>query len=191
VARCTSGSHFRFATILGLALGLALAVATATATGPAMAREPETSAKPSYWQDRYRDLVTKAERLRAEVERERELYADANRRNYRRGSKRHVHREAGAKAAEELARVEAQLATIEDDARRAGTPRGWLHQIEMQLEDEARQPAVAAGPGDEGRNPLHLESEEDGEGADAAERNAGRNPLHLKKPDERGKMRNP
>lgn len=152
-----------------------LALALALAAGPALANEPEVNTDPVHWQNRYRALVEKARQLRAKVEVETELYADANRRNYRRGSKRHVHRQAAARAEAKLAKVEAELASMEDEARRAGVPRGWLHQVEIQLEDEARGPAVATGPGDEGRNPLHLESED----GDADERNAGRNPLYL------------
>ena len=174
-ARPASRGIVRFAIFLGLAIAM-VAV-------PAVAGEPEVSAESAHWQDRYRDLVAETQRLRDTVERERELYADANRRNYRRGSKRHVHHQAGAKAADALAKVEAQLATIEDDARRAGAPRGWLNEIEMELEDEARRPAVAGGPGDDGRNPLYLESADDEPlldlNSESAERNAGRNPLYL------------
>jgi hypothetical protein len=165
----------RFAFCIGLAV--------AVVAGPALAWEPDVSEDWAHWQGRYRDLVGEAERLRGTIERERELYADANRRTYRRGTKRHVHRAAGAKAAEALAKVEAQLATIEDEARRAGVSRGWLNQIEMELDDGARHPAVGAGPGDEGRNPLYRKSTEDEPSLDpnveSDVRNAGRNPLYL------------
>jgi len=181
-ARSESRGIVRFAILLGLAL--------ATVAGAAFAEEPRDTAKEAYWQNRYRNLIAEAQRLREEIAHERELYADANRRNYRRGSKRHVHRRAGEEAARALAEVEAKLATIEDEARRAGAGRGWIHQVEMELEDEARRPAVAAGPGDEGRNPLHLKSRDDEPQrgskleSDSAERNEGRNegrnPLHLK-----------
>lgn len=175
VARSGSRGIVRFAIFLGLAIAM-LAV-------PAFAGDPEVGAETAYWQDRYRDLVVEAQSLRDKIARERELYADANRRNYRRGTKRHIHRQAAAKAAKKLAKVEAQLATIEDDARRDGAPRGWLNQIEIELEEEARRPTVAAGPGDEGRNPLYLKSR-DGKSrrsskSMSAERSAGRNPLLL------------
>jgi hypothetical protein len=146
---------------------------------PVFAAEPEVDADPASWQTRYRELVAEARSLRETVERERELYADANRRNYRRGQKRHVHREAGARAGAALAEVEAQLATIEDDARRAGVPRGWLNQVEMEREDEDGPPTVSAGPGEDGRNPLYLKSTSDEYNARSAERDAGRNPLHV------------
>lgn len=145
--------------LLGALFGLA-AAPSALAWEPA-GSDPERRAEKVYWQNRYRSLLEDAARLRAEVERERELYADANRRNYRRGRKRHVHREAMQAAAERLAEVEAQLATIEDEARRAGALPGWLYEVEAELEDADGRAGVATGPGDEGRNPLYLEQEQD------------------------------
>lgn len=174
--RCAGSGESRRKLRIVVFVGIAIAMMAA----PAFAGEASMRADREYWESRYRELVADVARLRGVVERERELYADANRRNYRRGNKRHVHREAATKAAEELAKVEAQLATIEDDARRAGAPRGWLNQIEIELEDAARHPAVSAGPGDDGRNPAHLKSRK-GERSDrnSADRNEGRNPLYL------------
>lgn len=110
------------------------------------------------WQNKYRFLLTETARLRSEIQHESELYADANRRNYRRGSKRHFHRDAIDAAKRKLAELETELANFEDAARRGGALRGWLTQVEIELEDEARIPTVTAGPGDEGRNPLYLKS---------------------------------
>jgi len=184
-ANPVSGRAARF----GLFVGFAFAIVSA----PALAwgeygAEAELRAEKASLQGEYRDLVTRANRLRDVIERERELYADANRRNYRRGKSRHVHLEAVDVATKELGKVEAQLATFADDARRAGAPPGWLNEVEMELEDEARLPEIAAGPGDEGRNPIYLE-ETDGDAgvADPTKRDedGGRNPLYLEREGER------
>jgi hypothetical protein len=173
---------------LGLFVGVAFAVVSAPASALGeFGAEAELRADKESWQDEYRDLVTRADRLRDEIDRERELYADANRRNYRRGQKRHVHLETIDVATRELSEVEAQLATFAEDARRAGAPPGWLNEVEIELEDEARLPANAAGPGDEGRNPIHLVPTEDGAlYAKPTNRDDddGRNPLYLEREDE-------
>ncbi len=124
--------------------------------------DPELRAEKNLWQSRYRKLLADADALRAKIALETELYADANRRNYRRGKKRHVHRKALEKARAELERVEAELATIEDDGRRAGALPGWFYEVEAEFEDAARRPAIGAGPDedrDAGRNPLYLEQD--------------------------------
>jgi hypothetical protein len=123
----------------------------------AQANDAETRALKTFWQNKYRGLILRAAELRRTVSSERESYAEANRRNYRRGSKRHAHYDEMKKAASELATVEAELATIEDDGRRAGALPGWFYEVEMELEDADRRPAISAGPDDEGRNPLHFE----------------------------------
>lgn len=115
--------------------------------------------KKAYWQTLYRDLLSERRTLRATVAKERELYADANRRNYRRGNKRHVHYEAMLEAQAELAEVEQKLSTIDDDARRAGALASWLYEVED--EETSQRPVVATGPGDEGRNPLYLDPPSD------------------------------
>ena len=148
-----------FAFFAGIAL-MAL-IALPAAAGDEAQEEIDLRAKQANWQNQYRTLLTEADRLRAEIDRERELYADANRRTYRRGSKRHVHRAAMQEAESGLAEVEARLATFEDDARVAGAHPGWLRQVELELQDEDRRPVVASGPGDEGRNPLYLQEEEE------------------------------
>jgi hypothetical protein len=123
--------------------------------------DPELRAKKVHWQTRYRDLLSRQRELHAIIGTERELYADANRRNYRRGSKRHTHRKAMLEAQAKLEKVEQKLSTIEDDARRAGALPGWLYDVEMEFEDAARRPAVGAGPGDDGRNPLYRDRASD------------------------------
>ena len=111
------------------------------------ANDADDEGAKAYWQTRYRGLHADVIRLRGDIARERELYADANRRNYRRGSKRHVHREAMMKAMEELGRVEAELATIEEDGRREGALPGWFYEIDIELEDAGDQPNVPAAAG--------------------------------------------
>lgn len=145
-----------------------IAILIVTLAGPVLASDPigpdsEIADQKDYWQSRYHDLLTRRAELETTVARERELYAAANRRNYRRGKKRHVHRDAQAEAAAKLAHVEAQLAAFEDDARRAGALPGWLYEVEEGIYTDRQRPAVSTGPGDEGRNPLYLEKEEEGE----------------------------
>lgn len=147
----------------GLVAWLAL-LATATAT-TAHAWEPYESdpqlrAQKVEWQKRYRSLLERQASLREEIAREQELYADANRRNYRRGRKRHVHRDAMLAAKDKLAAVEAELDGFEDEARRAGALPGWLYEVEAEMEDADRRPAIATGPGDDGRNPLYVDEDE-------------------------------
>ena len=151
--------------IVAFAIALLALAASPVAAEDDLSADPELRATKAYWQNRYRNLLRDAARLRADVERETELYADANRRNYRRGKKRHIHRDAAAEAAEELARVKAALATIEDEARRAGALPGWLYEVEFEMQDGALRPEIAAGPEqqeqDDGRNPLYADEDED------------------------------
>lgn len=161
-ARLKAPSARRPRRLAAAALALALATLPGSLSAQSLANdEAELEAARSYWQDRYRGLLTEASELRATIERERELYADANRRNYRRGRKRHIHRDAMLEAQDELARVESQLATIQEEARRAGALPGWFYEVEWQLEEEAGRPAISSGPGDEGRNPLHLDDDDE------------------------------
>lgn len=142
----------------------ALVIAPGLAPANDLADTPELAAMKSYWQDRYRDLKLESERLRVEIAEQTELYADANRRNYRRGKKRHIHRTAAQKASDRLAEVEAELASIEDDARRAGALPGWFYEVDFELQEEDALPGIASGPDDEddaGRNPLYLDDEDD------------------------------
>lgn len=121
----------------------------------AAATDADDEGAKAYWQTRYRGLHADVVRLRGDIARERELYADANRRNYRRGSKRHAHREAMMKAMAELGRVEADLATIEEDGRRDGALPGWFYEIDIELEDAGDGPNVPAAPGEDGGNPFY------------------------------------
>jgi len=135
-----------------------LILMASTAPMVVQADDAEKRAAKTKWQNKYRGLIVQAAELRGTIDSERELYADANRRNYRRGPKRHVHHKAMKEAVTELAKVEAELATIQDDGRRAGALPGWFYEVDMEFEDAERRPAIAAGPGDEGRNPLYLEN---------------------------------
>ena len=144
-----------------LLAGLMVLVSFTALAADGVGSDSELREKKAYWQTRYRELLSDQRELRALVAQERELYADANRRNYRRGKKRHVHRDAMLEAQAELAEVEQKLSTIEDDARRAGALPGWLYEVEIELEESARRPAIAAGPGDEGRNPLYRDRASD------------------------------
>lgn len=123
----------------------------------------ERAASKDFWQDRYRTLLERADTLRETIATETELYADANRRNYRRGKKRHVHRLAAEEARADLAEVERDLSTIKDEGRRAGALPGWFYEIEMERAAIARNPALAPEPDDReaGRNPRFVEPKDD------------------------------
>lgn len=131
----------------------------AAADPPVTRGSSEESGPKAYWQDRYRTLLQQADQLRAIIETERELYADANRRNYRRGTKRHQHRIKAQEAEEKLKAVEAELATIQDDGRRAGALPGWFYEVEIEGSAPASASPPESGPGDAGRNPLYTDDE--------------------------------
>ena len=132
----------------------------------------ERGATKAYWQTRYTSLLDRAEQLRATVAEQTELYADANRRNYRRGQKRHIHRVAAEEARAELAEVERELSTLPDEARRQGALPGWFYEVEEDRSAIVRNPAPAPEPDDrdEARNPRFFEPAEEGRGDAAAAR---------------------
>jgi len=118
----------RLSPLAALLIGALLFVAI---PGAATAQtDSELQAEKEFWQKRYTTLLDEVDELRATIERERELYADANRRNYRRGNKRHIHREAMLEAAAKLEVVERELEALPDEARRAGALPGWFYEVE-------------------------------------------------------------
>lgn len=144
--------------VVGLALGLAISPLSA-----ATARAQDASAgQKTHWQDRYRTLLNRQAELRSEIDSERALYAAANRRNYRRGTVRHVHLEKVKAAEEELAGVESALEDFAEEARRAGALPGWLYEVE---EEQLAKQQKAGDESDEdataGRNPRFLPSKDD------------------------------
>lgn len=130
--------------------------------------DSELSSLKTTWQTRYRNLLRSEANLRAEIDEQRELYADANRRNYRRGTKRHIHHDAMDAATKQLAGVEAELATIHEEGRRAGAMPGWFYEVELEFESNKlaapATPDLDEEPRDDrsdGRNPLYEEEEDD------------------------------
>lgn len=122
----------------------------------------------SYWQELYRKLLRQRVVEEKVIEAERELYADANRRNYRRGTKRHVHRDAMLEAIARRGEVEERLVQFQEESRRAGILPGWLYEVEETWQDTPiALPSVGAAseedPSDEseraGRNPIHFGDE--------------------------------
>lgn len=117
----------------------------------------------AYWQERYTKLLQQRFIEDRVIERERELYADANRRNYRRGKKRHQHRDAMLEAIARKGEVEDRLAVFKEEARRAGALPGWLYEVEDSWRESLVSPPAATGDGadanseDEGRNPRFSE----------------------------------
>lgn len=155
IARSTV-TWLRWAAFAGLVLLL-------FAPGVSAESDAELASEKDFWQTRYRTLFDRADTLRETIAIETELYADANRRNYRRGTKRHLHRVAAEEARAELAIVERELSKIKEEGRRAGALPGWFYEVELDRADVARSPALAPEPDDrdEGRNPRFVEPKED------------------------------
>lgn len=155
IARSTA-TTLRRAAFVGFALLL-------LAPGVSAQSDTELESEKEYWQTRYRTLLERADALRETIAIETELYADANRRNYRRGQKRHVHRVAVEEARAELADVQNELSTIKEEGRRAGALPGWFYEVELDRAAIARNPDLAPEPDDrdEGRNPRFVEPPDD------------------------------
>lgn len=133
-----------------------------------------------FWQGRFRELRQRAALLRRDAAIEWELYADANRRNYRRGKVRHIHRDKAIELEVELAEVETELRALPEAARRAGALPGWLREVEFEKielpepgsTEEEDVEGVPTAPGDldaidrrEGRNPIYFEDENEEDGS--------------------------
>jgi len=123
-----------------------------------------------FWQTRYRTLRQESARLEQDIAFEWELYADANRRNYRRGNARHVHRDKALELEARLKEVDAELEALPERARQLGALPGWLREVESEpialpppgaSDEEEDAPGQPAAPGSAedraGRNPLYLE----------------------------------
>lgn len=163
------GRGHAFALVVGVLLAaVSLWLAGAEPASAQSNQDAQLQVEKEKWQEKYRSLLRDAAQLRIEIEEQSELYADANRRNYRRGDKRHIHAEARDEAKKKLAIVEGELATIQDDGRRAGALPGWFYEVEAEFEaEQLASPAASdldddsAEDGREGRNPLYLEDDED------------------------------
>ena len=140
----------------------------------------------AYWQGRFRKLRNEEARLAQTVALATKEYADANRRNYRRSGVRHFHRANAKDAQAELDLVRAEIASIYDEARKAGVPVFWLDEVAEEKIDMDRVQGLgvyaddgpfggkgAYGPAaeaddaapkanDDGRNPLHAGGDEAG-----------------------------
>lgn len=120
----------------------------------------------AYWQELYTKLLKQRFIEDEIIERERELYADANRRNYRRGTKRRRHRKAMLEAIARKGEVEDRLAEFQEKARRAGALPGWLYEVEGNWRESLVSPPAAArdgagtNSGNEGRNPKFFENDQ-------------------------------
>ena len=128
-----------------------------------------------FWQSRYRELRQEAALLKRDAAIEWELYADANRRNYRRGKVRHIHRDKALELEVRLAEVEEELNALPEAARRSGALPGWIREVEAEaivlpppgpnaLEEYRALPSAPANVDEEddgaGRNPRFLEDED-------------------------------
>lgn len=140
----------------------------ATAAQAQVQSDDDLAEQKAYWQNRYRDLLRKAALLRRQIEVEKELYADANRRNYRRGPVRHMHRDKALQAERDLVRVEEEIAGFSDEARRGGALPSWLYEVEdepievPEYHSTPDEPVVNEDDDDKaGRNPLYLEEDDE------------------------------
>lgn len=160
--------------ILPLLLGILVCGSELPAPSPARA-QPDAWADPAekklYWQDLYRTLRTEAARLRRDIQIEETAYAAANRRNYRRGTARHVHRLRAAELQHELDKVERELAGFDEKARTSGALPGWLYEVE----DEPIVISDYVPPSDDNDDNV-ADTDEDA--------TAGRNPLYHEAPAE-------
>ena len=156
--------------VLALPLLMSLAIGAFELTSPHIAHAQVASIETSseakaHWQESYRKLRREAARLRQLVDRETTAYAEANRRNYRRGTVRHVHRKAALEAQQELAVVEAKLARFSDDAIKQGALPGWLYEVEdepVEIPDGNLDPDASDAEDDTaGRNPIYLDDDDD------------------------------
>jgi hypothetical protein len=103
--------------------------------------------------------------LRKKAEVARTAYAAANRRNYRRGTNRREQWLTANEAESDLARVEAELAGLDDEARVSGALPGWLREVKDEPTGETESPPASASEDekdefdeydkDEGPNPLY------------------------------------
>jgi len=149
-----------------VAVFLATAIACVAATTASAESEEELAAKRTLWQEKYRTLRHDKVRLQTDIATLTNAYALAQRRNYPRGGARDEIRIQAAEATKLLAETEEGLASIHDEARRAGVPAGWLYEVEEEP-IELGQPA-SMGDGEEaedraGRNPLYFEDKEAGD----------------------------
>lgn len=127
-----------------------------------------------FWQSRFRELRQEAAVLKRDAAIEWELYADANRRNYRRGKVRHIHRDKALELEVKLAEVEEELNALPEAARRSGALPGWIREVESEpvvlpppgpnaLEEYRSMPSAPADAGEaddrEGRNPIFVDEE--------------------------------
>ena len=145
------------------AVAFALAFLVALATGSAFAEtEEELLAKRNLWQERYRVALTNRVILQNNIDKLLHNYAQAQRRNYPRGGAREAFRTQADEQKALLEETEREIFSIQEEARAAGIPPGWLAEIE---DEDLTAPAAPSGDDEsdeidrEGRNPRFFEDE--------------------------------
>src|SRR5690606_29277329 len=173
-------------------IGVVLAGAL-VAAAPAAADPGDLAALKAYWQGRYRELRIDEARLVETERLATKEYADANRRNYRRSGVRHFHRTNANEAKAQLEIVRAEIAKLHDDVVAAGGMVSWFDEVDAEGIDPTRveglgvyandgpfggkggyaprrpdgepldEEPAAVRAGDDGRNPLYADDEDDGD----------------------------
>ncbi len=128
--------------------------------------EEDLAAKRAHWQSKYRTMRRNKAILEDNIAKLEHNYAQAQRRNYPRGGAREAFRTKANEQREQLAKIEEQLESIFDEARRAEVPPGWLYEVEDEPVDlsEPASPDAAASDDeeeDDGRNPIYRDRDED------------------------------
>jgi hypothetical protein len=104
---------------------LALFLAGPIGSPVVLAADDEEAAK-AEWQDRYHELMTRVESLRARYEAQSLAYRKSRKRSVPRGEEREALRIEVERLEQELAAAEQELADFPDEARRAGALPGWF-----------------------------------------------------------------
>jgi hypothetical protein len=153
--------------LLRVAAVFLVTVIACFAAGTASAEsEEELAAKRTHWQEKYRTLRYDKVRLETDIETLTNAYALAQRRNFPRGGARDKLVVQAAEAKKQLAETEEALASIHDEARRAGIPPGWLYEVETEPVESSQPASPGAGEDAEdraGRNPLYFDDQEAGD----------------------------
>lgn len=153
------------ATALVLGTGIAALTPFTTSVVKTAAAYDDTQALRDLWQGKYRMLLKNRATLNNNLVQLKHDYGQAQRRNYPRGGARQALLEQARQAEQELAQVQAEIASIFSDARRQEIPPGWLYEVEDETIEPNRPAAPDAAGGenaadDDGRNPLYSKDDD-------------------------------
>jgi hypothetical protein len=116
--------------LLTLAIVIAGPASSPLLATPAFAEEEmDEQQKKTFWQDKYRRLLTETETVRARLESNRTSYSKGRQRGRLRGGSGTYLTDLIASDEAKLAALEQELADFPDTARRAGIPPGWFRDL--------------------------------------------------------------